>query len=208
MRPDDIEKRSMEIITRELRERGDVLRRYAPDELPVVMRAIHTTADFDFAGAMIFSAGAVAAGRAALHGGTPIVTDTSMALAGLSKPCAARFGNELVCRIAHEDTVNAAKAAGSTRAEAAMDYCAELYPNAVYAIGNAPTALLRLCAHVKSGKMRPALVIGAPVGFVNVVESKETLLSLDATPYIIASGRKGGSAVAAAVVNALYYGMV
>ncbi len=211
MRPNEIEQRSMEIIVQELRARaggGRILPQYAEDEKPVVLRAIHTTADFDFAEAMRFSPGAVAIGRAALMAGAPIVTDTNMALAGVSKPCAQRFGNELVCKMADEEIARAAKEAGSTRAEAAMDYCAKRYPNAIYALGNAPTALLRLAELISRGIIRPALVIGAPVGFVNVVESKEMMITLKDTPYIIASGRKGGSPVAAAIVNALYYGIV
>ncbi len=200
----------METIVRELGERAGsarVLEQYAGDEIPVVLRAIHTTADFDFAEIMRFSSGAVALGREALLSGAAVVTDTNMALAGISKPCAKRFGNELVCKMADEEIIRAAKEAGTTRAAAAMDFCAARYPNAIYAIGNAPTALLRLAEHVKSGLMRPALVVGVPVGFVNVVESKEILLTLEDTPYIVASGRKGGSTVAAAVVNALYYGI-
>ncbi len=210
MRPEDIEKRSMETILDELEARagsGRALAQYTADEIPVVLRSIHTTADFDFAKTMRFSKNAVVLGREVLRAGVPVVTDTNMALAGISKPSAKRFGNELVCKMADEDIALAAKEAGTTRAVAAMDYCALRYPGAVYAIGNAPTALLRLAEHVKNGVMRPALVVGAPVGFVNVVESKEILLTLTDTPYIIASGRKGGSAVAAAIVNALYYGI-
>ncbi len=210
MRPEDIEKRSMETILRELEARQGsdrVLWRYTEDEIPVVLRAIHTTADFDFAETMLFSKDAVAIGREALSMGATVVTDTNMALAGISKPSAKRYGNELVCKMADEAIAQAAREAGTTRAVAAMDFCARRYPGAVYAIGNAPTALLRLADLVKKGIMRPALVVGAPVGFVNVIESKEILLTLTDTPYIIASGRKGGSAVAAAIINALYYGI-
>ncbi len=210
MRPEDIEKRSMETILRELEARQGsdrVLWRYTEDEIPVVLRAIHTTADFDFAETMLFSKDAVAIGREALSTGATVVTDTNMALAGISKPSAKRYGNELVCKMADEAIAQAAREAGTTRAEAAMDFCARRYPGAVYAIGNAPTALLRLAELVNEGVMRPALVVGAPVGFVNVIESKEILLTLTDTPYIIASGRKGGSAVAAAIINALYYGI-
>ena len=210
MRPQDIEKHSMETILGELEARAGsarALAQYSDDEIPVVLRAIHTTADFDFAETMRFSRNAVALGREALRSGVPVVTDTNMALAGISKPSAKRFGNELVCKMADEAIALAAKEAGTTRAQAAMDFCASCYPGAIYAIGNAPTALLRLVELVKKGVMRPALVVGAPVGFVNVVESKEILLTLTDTPYIIALGRKGGSAVAAAIVNALYYGI-
>ncbi len=210
MRPEEIEKRSMEIILAELGARAGskrALAQYGESEIPVVLRAIHTTGDFDFADTMRFSKNAVALGRAALKNGAPVVTDTNMALAGVSKPSAKRFGNELVCKMADEDIARAAEKAGSTRAEAAINFCAKHYPDAIYAIGNAPTALIRLVELVKNGVMRPKLVVGAPVGFVNVIESKEMMLTLSDTPYIIASGRKGGSAVAAAIINALYNGI-
>lgn len=197
--PADIERRSMEIIGEELG--GRIL---DPLEAPVVKRVIHTTADFDFADNLFFSPGAVAQGLETLRRGARIVTDTNMARAGINKKVLERFGGEVFCFMADEDVARAAKNNGTTRAAASMDKAAELDGPVIFAIGNAPTALVRLCQLMENGKIEPALVIGAPVGFVNVVESKELLLGIE-TPRIVARGRKGGSAVAAAIVNAVLY---
>lgn len=178
----------------------------APEELPIVKRVIHTTADFDFAANMRFSAGAVSSARAALKKGVSIVTDTNMAAAGINKRACARFGVPVVCRMADSEVRSNAEARGVTRAVVSMEAAAEATPGAIFAIGNAPTALLRLCELIEEGRCAPALVIGVPVGFVNVVESKERLLATD-VPYITALGRKGGSTVASAIVNALLYGI-
>lgn len=199
--PADIERRSMEIIGEELG--GRIL---DPLEAPVVKRVIHTTADFDFADNLFFSPGAVAQGLETLRRGARIVTDTNMARAGINKKVLERFGGEVLCFMADEDVARAAKNNGTTRAAASMDKAAELEGPVIFAIGNAPTALVRLCQLIENGKIEPALVIGAPVGFVNVVESKELLLGME-TPRIVARGRKGGSAVAAAIVNALLYSL-
>lgn len=199
--PADIERRSMEIIGEELG--GRIL---DPLEAPVVKRVIHTTADFDFADNLFFSPGAVAQGLETLRRGARIVTDTNMARAGINKKVLERFGGEVLCFMADEDVARAAKNNGTTRAAASMDKAAELDGPVIFAIGNAPTALVRLCQLMENGKIEPALVIGAPVGFVNVVESKELLLGIE-TPRIVARGRKGGSAVAAAIVNALLYSL-
>lgn len=199
--PADIERRSMEIIGEELG--GRIL---DPLEAPVVKRVIHTTADFDFADNLFFSPGAVAQGLETLRRGARIVTDTNMARAGINKKVLERFGGEVFCFMADEDVARAAKNNGTTRAAASMDKAAELDGPVIFAIGNAPTALVRLCQLMENGKIEPALVIGAPVGFVNVVESKELLLGIE-TPRIVARGRKGGSAVAAAIVNALLYSL-
>lgn len=202
--PEDIERTSMSIIDGELREQGIVL----PEEhTAVIRRVIHTTADFDFARNLYFTPDAVELGKKALRDGAVIIADTNMAKAGISKPALAKLGGQVVCFMADEDVAQAAKEKGTTRAVAAMEKAAERYPGAVYAIGNAPTALLRLTELIEAG-LRPALVIGVPVGFVNVAESKERALAVcreNSIPAILAMGRKGGSTVAAAICNAMLY---
>lgn len=197
--PGDIERASFEIITREL---GD---RVFPElEGPVVKRVIHTTADFSFADSLAFSRDAAAQGIKALRGGATVLTDTNMALAGISKPALRQLGCAAVCYMADPDVAASAKEAGCTRAVASMNKACDIEGPLVVAVGNAPTALLRLCELMDEGRIAPALVVGAPVGFVNVVEAKEELLRRD-VPSIVARGRKGGSTVAAAIVNALLY---
>lgn len=203
-RPAEIERESMRIIDAELAGRGVVL----PEEMKtVVRRVIHTTADFDYAENLRFTKDAVPRALAALRGGATIVTDTNMALAGVSKPALRKLGGEALCHMAEPSVAEEAKARGVTRAVVSMDHAAERTPDAVFAVGNAPTALLRLAEHIENG-LRPALVVGVPVGFVNVVESKERALAIcerHGVPAIVALGRKGGSNVAAAIVNALLY---
>lgn len=204
MLPGDIERTSMEIISRELEERGITV---PPEQAAVVKRVIHTTADFDFAQTLRFSENAVALGVEALNKGTNIVTDTNMARAGVSRPSLTKLGGEMFCYMADEDVAQQAKTWGTTRAVAAMEKMAREQPGAIVAVGNAPTALLKL-AELMEGGLRPTLVIAAPVGFVNVVESKERILEAclaRQVPIIAAMGRKGGSAVAAAICNALLY---
>lgn len=202
MKPADIEKRSFAIITEELGGRT------FPDGIAeVVKRVIHTSADFDYADNLCFSPNAVEKAKAALEAGATIVTDTNMALAGISKPTLAKLGGKAVCLMADEEVAREAKARGVTRATVSMEHAAKLDGPLIFAIGNAPTALIRLHELIEEGAVSPALVIGVPVGFVNVVESKELFLGGD-TPYIIARGRKGGSNVAAAIVNALLYQIV
>lgn len=204
IRPEDIERASMDIISRELCEREIVL----PEEhAAIVKRVIHTTADFDFAQNLCFTPGAVKLGKEALGRGAAIITDTNMAMAGISKPALAKLGGQVFCFMADKDVEQAAKENGTTRAVAAMEKAARRHPNAIFAVGNAPTALLRIAELIDEG-LRPALVIGVPVGFVNVVESKETALAVcqvKGIPSIFAMGRKGGSTVAAAICNALLY---
>lgn len=201
MGPEEIERASMAIIGREM---GDWA---GPAEnLPVLKRVIHTTADFDFVRNLLFSPKAVRLGREALRRGVAVVTDTAMAAAGIGKPAAARWGVSVVCRMADPDVRDEALRRGVTRAVVSMERAVAETPDAIFAIGNAPTALIRLCELVREGAARPSLVVGVPVGFVNVVESKEMLAATD-VPYIAAMGRKGGSPVASAVVNALLYGM-
>lgn len=202
MKPADIEKRSFAIITEELGGRT-----FPESVAEVVKRVIHTSADFDYADNLCFSPDAVERAKAALEAGATIVTDTNMALAGISKPTLAKLGGKAVCLMADEDVAREAKARGVTRATVSMEHAAKLDGPLIFAIGNAPTALIRLHELIGEGAVSPALVIGVPVGFVNVVESKELFLGGD-TPYIIARGRKGGSNVAAAIVNALLYQIV
>ncbi|HJB56893.1 MAG TPA: precorrin-8X methylmutase [Candidatus Flavonifractor intestinipullorum] len=197
--PAEIEARSMEIITRELGART-----FPPEELPVILRCIHTSADFDYADNLVFSPGAVARGVEALRSGCTIVTDTQMARAGINKRVLEGFGGQAVCFMSDPDVAAQAKARGETRATVSMERAAALSGPVILALGNAPTALVRACQLMEEGKLRPELVIGVPVGFVNVVESKELLLSMDA-PHIVARGRKGGSNIAAAICNALLY---
>ena len=202
--PGDIERTSMAIIARELTERGVAL---DPDTAAVVRRVIHATADFDYAQTLRFTPDAVRLGAAALGRGCDIVTDTNMARAGVSRVGLDRLGGAVRCFMAEPAIAAAAEEAGTTRAAASMVYAAERCPHAVYAVGNAPTALLKL-AELLEGGLRPALVIGVPVGFVNVVESKEKLFAACeqyGVPAIAAMGRKGGSTVAAAICNALLY---
>ena len=202
-RPADIERTSMAIIAEELKARGIVL---PQENEAVVKRVIHTTADFDYAENLRFTPGAVDRGMAAMKGSV-IVTDTNMALAGISKPTLTRLGGQARCFMAEPSVAEDAREQGTTRAAVSMDRALREYPKAVLAVGNAPTALLRIAELLEAGK-RPALVIGVPVGFVNEVESKERLLEACLryeVPTIVALGRKGGSNVAAAICNALLY---
>jgi len=196
--PTDIEKRSFEIIESELESEipGDIK--------PIVIRAIHTTADFDYAKNLYFSDNIVDKALAALDRGAIIVTDTNMARSGINKAALARHGCECMCFMADEDIAEAAKLHRTTRASASVDKAAGLRKPVIYAVGNAPTALIRLCEHISDGSFIPEFVIGAPVGFVNVVQSKEMLISTG-IPCIVARGRKGGSNIAAAICNALLY---
>ena len=196
--PMDIERRSFEIIESELPHPLD------PQLAPIIKRVIHTTADFSFADSLCFSPGAVEKALAAIRDGACIVTDTNMGKAGVNKSALAKHGGEVFCFMADEDVRLAARDNGTTRAVASMDKAAALGRPTIFAIGNAPTALIRLYALIKEGKLSPALVIGVPVGFVNVVQSKELIMTTD-VPYIVARGRKGGSNVAAAICNALLY---
>ena len=196
--PADIERRSFEIIESELKTE------IPADIKPVVIRAIHTTADFDYAENLYFSEDVIDTALAVLESGAVIVTDTNMAKAGINKAALARHGCECMCFMADEDIARAAKENGTTRATASVDKAAKLGRPVIYAVGNAPTALVRLCEHISTGSFTPKLVIGAPVGFVNVVQSKEMLID-SGVPCIVARGRKGGSNVAAAICNALLY---
>ena len=200
MKPMEIEEKSFAIITEEL---GD--KKLAEGTESIVKRVIHTTADFDFADNLVFSETAVRAAREALAAGCDIVTDTTMVKAGINKNILAALGGEVHCFVADEDVRREAAERGVTRSKVAMERAAAIRKPCIFAIGNAPTALVSLLDLVEEGKAHPVLVIGVPVGFVHVVESKERLLACDKIPFIVARGRKGGSNVAAAIVNALLY---
>ena len=198
VKPMDIEKRSFEIITEEL---GD--KKLAPGTELIVKRCIHTSADFDYADSLYFSEGAVEKALEAIKSGACIVTDTQMAKAVINKKALARYGGEVYCFMSDEDVAEKAKELGVTRASVSMGKAAKMDTDLIFAVGNAPTALVRLYELIQDG-FRPRLIIGAPVGFVNVVQSKELIMSTD-VPCIVARGRKGGSNIAACIVNALLY---
>lgn len=202
VKPADIEKRSFEMIAKEL---GD--RTFPADIAPVVKRVIHTSADFEYADNLVFSDGAVARAMQAIRNGAHVITDTNMAKAGINKKILAQFGGSVHCFVADEDVAAEAKQRGVTRSTVSMERAAELDVPLIFAIGNAPTALIELARLMDAGRLSPELIIGVPVGFVNVVESKELILGYD-VPHIVARGRKGGSNVAAAIVNALLYQLV
>ena len=202
VKPMDIEKRSFEIITEEL---GDTP--LLPGTELVVKRCIHTSADFDYAKNLCFSENAVEKAIQAIKDGACIVTDTQMAKAGINKRVLARYGGEVYCFMSDEDVAKIAKENGSTRATASMDKAVGVDKKLIFAIGNAPTALIRLSELIAEQKIQPKLIIGVPVGFVNVIEAKELILA-GTTPYIVAKGNKGGSNVAAAICNALLYQLI
>lgn len=204
--PDEIESRSFEIIENEI-----VLKyreKMPPEELkPVVYRVIHTTADFDYLDNLRFSENVIHIAVEALKKGAVIVTDTNMALAGINKTALKKLGCEAVCYMADSDVSETAKAQNITRAAASVCKAAKALNKGkpvIYAVGNAPTALMKICELHELGEFNPKLVIGVPVGFVNVEHSKELLAASD-IPYIAAMGRKGGSTVAAAMINALLH---
>jgi len=202
VKPADIEGRSFSIIESELAQAGIEL---DPETAPIVKRCIHTTADFEYAHSRVCANDAVKRGIEALSSGCSIVTDTTMAASGINKRVLGRFGGEVLNYIADPDVAAEAKERGLTRSAISMERAASLERPLVYVVGNAPTALVRIYELMQEGAMvPPALVVGVPVGFVNVVESKELILDLP-VPAIVARGRKGGSNVAACIVNALLY---
>lgn len=203
VKPEDIEKRSMEIITSELNGRT-----WPEPEFSIVKRCIHTSADFDYADNLCFSKNAAMLGMDALRRGAHIVTDTRMAWSGINKKKLAAFGGEAHCFMSDEDVAAEAKEKGCTRAAICMERGAALPGEVIFAIGNAPTALIRLYEMIEEGRIKPALIIGAPVGFVNVVESKELIMEIGHktnVPFIVPKGRKGGSNIAATICNAMLY---
>ena len=200
--PADIEKTSFSIIARELAQKEISL----PEELaPIIMRVIHTTADFEYAQTLKFSPNVVEIIKNAVLNGADIVTDTNMALAGINKKTLAKFGGEAHCFMADEDVAKQAKELNLTRASVSMKRAAQIQKPVLFAIGNAPTALVELCSLMQDG-FKPVAVIGVPVGFVNVVPAKEMIMA-SGVPYIVNEGRKGGSTVAAAICNAILYSL-
>lgn len=201
LKPMEIEENSFAIITAELAAMGAQI---APENSLVLKRVIHTTADFEYLENLCFSQGVCAHAIETLKAGAAIVTDTSMAMAGINKKILAALRGEVHCFVADESVAAEALARGVTRSTIAVERACSMTKPLIYVVGNAPTALIRLDALIKEGKINPALIIGVPVGFVNVVESKELIMQ-SGVPYIVAKGRKGGSNVAAAIINALLY---
>lgn len=199
--PEEIEKRSFEIITKELRERGISL---PAEQEMITKRAIHTSADFDYADTLVYSKNAISIAKELLQNGADIVTDTNMALSGINKKALAKLGGCAHCFMADEDVARIAKKRGVTRAVVSMEKAANIENPVIFAVGNAPTALIQLYEMMQDSNWRPAFVIGVPVGFVNVEVAKELIMETE-VPYIINRGRKGGSNVAAAICNALLY---
>lgn len=197
--PSEIEARSFEIITEEL---GDV--ELDSLQAPIIKRCIHTSADFDYLHNLCFSEQVVQKLHRAIWDGACIVTDTQMGKSGINKRELARYGGEVFCFMSDEDVAERARLQGTTRAVASMEKAAELDRPLIFAIGNAPTALVRLYELIREGRLMPCGIIGVPVGFVNVVEAKELIMKAG-VPYIVARGRKGGSNIAAAICNALLY---
>lgn len=202
VKPMDIEKRSFEIISELL---GD--KKLDEKNAHIIKRVIHTSADFEYADNLCFSENASQILADAIKNGADIVTDTQMAKAGINKTTLAKFGGEVHCFIADDDVAIEAKMKGVTRSSICMEKALNINKPLIFAIGNAPTALIRLAELIKEGKIKPALIIGVPVGFVNVVESKEITMENE-IPYIVARGRKGGSNVAAAICNAAMYTLI
>lgn len=199
--PEQIEQRSFEIIDGELKKRGIMLPK---EQEMITKRVIHTTADFEYTDTLTFSEGAVGIARELLKKGADIVTDTNMALSGINKRSLAGLGGEVHCYMADETVAKLARERGTTRAAVSMEIAAKIQKPVIFAVGNAPTALIQIYEMMQGSDWRPAFVIGVPVGFVNVEAAKELILQTD-VPFIINRGRKGGSNVAAAICNALIY---
>lgn len=199
--PEEIEKKSFEIIAEELQNRGIVL---PPEQDRITKRVIHTSADFEYTQTLTYSENAVSIAKKLIADGADIVTDTNMALAGINKKKLSVYGGEVHCYMADEEVARLAKERGTTRASVSMEKASQLCKPVIFAIGNAPTALIQLYDLMQRTKWRPAFIIGVPVGFVNVEAAKELIMEMD-VPYIVNRGRKGGSNVAAAICNALIY---
>lgn len=201
IKPMEIEKESFRIIKQELDLMG---KSFSEEMLPVVERVIHTTADFEYADTLTFSIDCIQKAKKAIMEGAHIVTDTNMTLSGINKKMLQKFGGDVHCFMADEDVAKEAKEREVTRAIVSMEKAAKLGVPTIFAIGNAPTALIRLKELIDDGELKPELIIGVPVGFVNVVEAKELIMESD-VPYIVNRGRKGGSTVAVAICNSLLY---
>ncbi len=197
--PTEIEKKSFEIIDKQLKGKE-----FPPSHLPIIRRVIHATADFDYADNLCFSENAVEKALLAIKSGASIVTDTKMVSVGINSKVLNSFGGKIYCFIDNEKVVQLSKQKGVTRATISMDMAATLNEKCIFAIGNAPTALIRLYELIVENKIKPEFIIGVPVGFVNVIEAKQ-LITKTNIPYIISKGRKGGSTIAVAICNALLY---
>ncbi|MCR5774582.1 MAG: precorrin-8X methylmutase [Lachnospiraceae bacterium] len=219
VKPEEIERKSFEIIKEALEAQNisvPLQYTFLPGEDPepvknMIYRCIHTTADLDYAGTLRFSKGSVSVLRELLRSGADIVTDTNMALAGINKKVLSRYGGRACCFMADEEVAKAAAESGVTRAYAAMEKASGIYgaedgKPVIFAVGNAPTALISLYEMYKEKRFTPDFLIGVPVGFVNVTASKELIMKTD-IPYIINEGNKGGSPVASAIVNAVLYSL-
>lgn len=200
----EIEKRSFEIISQELAVRNIIL---PPDQEPITKRVIHTSADFEYVDTLKYSKDAVAKAKDLIAAGADIVTDTNMALSGINKKMLAKFGGQVHCFMADETVAKLAKERKTTRAAVSMEMASKIEKPVIFAVGNAPTALIQLYEMMQQGIYKPAFVIGVPVGFVNVEAAKELIMETD-VPFIVNKGRKGGSNIAAAICNALIYTMV
>ena len=203
LQPMEIEKRSFEILSQELEKRRIVL---PADQEPITKRVIHTSADFEYVDTLKYSPGAVAKAKELIRNGADIVTDTNMALSGINKKLLAGFGGQVHCFMADETVAELAKERKTTRAAVSMEMAARIEKPVIFAVGNAPTALIQLYEMLQQGSYRPAFIIGVPVGFVNVEAAKELIMETD-VPYIVNKGRKGGSNIAAAICNAIIYTM-
>lgn len=203
LQPQEIEKRSFEIIGEELVARGITLPK---DQEMITKRVIHTSADFEYTKTLMYSKDAVRIAQDLICEGADIVTDTNMALAGINKKALATFGGEAHCFMADPEVARIAKERGTTRATVSMEIAARIDKPVIFAVGNAPTALIQIDKMMRESNWRPAFVIGVPVGFVNVEAAKELMIESD-VPYIVNRGRKGGSNIAAAICNALLYGL-
>ncbi len=198
MKPQEIESLSLSIIDEEAGPHT-----FSDKQWPVVRRMIHTTADFDWVTMTRFHPQAIDAGIEAISAGRPIITDTGMARMGIRRKEIEAYGGTVECFMADGQVAQSALEKGITRATAAMDTAAEQFSGGIYVVGNAPTALLRLMELMDAGRVTPDLIVGLPVGFVNAAESKALLLERSTVPFITNVGRKGGSAIAASVINAM-----
>ncbi|KQY82186.1 precorrin-8X methylmutase [Paenibacillus sp. Root52] len=197
VQPQEIEGKSFEMITEELGEHP-----FTDEQYPVVQRVIHASADFELGRSMVFHPDAIQAGIAALRGGQSVIADVQMIQAGVNKDRIRSFGGDVHVHISDPDVMEEAKRLNTTRAIISTRKATQAYEGGIYAIGNAPTALLELIRLVKEGEAKPGLIIGMPVGFVSAAESKDELRKLD-IPFITNIGRKGGSTIVVAALNAI-----
>lgn len=203
LQPMEIEKRSFEIISQELVTKNIVL---PPEQDLITKRVIHTSADFEYVDTLKYSKDSVAKAKELIANGADIVTDTNMALSGINKKLLGKFGGQAHCFMADDTVARLAKERKTTRAAVSMEFASKIEKPVIFAIGNAPTALIQLYEMIQQDIYKPAFIIGVPVGFVNVEAAKDLIMETD-VPYIVNKGRKGGSNIAAAICNALIYSM-